>query len=124
MKSSTRVVVASSAVVTLVAGLVWAQAGKVEDNMPEPDGGTPGRFAVSPAGDTVVLLDTATGETWTMTANPSDDERHVWLPTRLVQSIDDMQKFERDRDQMQQRKVISKQDEQRKAAAAEANAKQ
>ena len=48
---------------------------------PQPD---IGHFAISPAGQSAVLLDTKTGKTWVLTR--SVDGESVWLPAKRIDS--------------------------------------
>lgn len=52
----------------------------------------PGQFAVSPAGQSAVLLDTKSGKTWLLTR--SVDGHSVWLPVRRIDSEQDAELWE------------------------------
>lgn len=81
-----------AAVLVLVAG--WGFAQKPADEA--KPAGPVGRYAVSPIGNTAVVLDTATGKAWVLAASAADSEPSAWLPTIRLDSEQDVAKW-RDR---------------------------
>jgi len=59
------------------AGWAVGQQGGSETKKPA---GEPGRFTVAPAGNTAVLLDTHTGQSWLL--QPAGEAGAAWVPTR------------------------------------------
>lgn len=50
------------------------------------------RFAVSGSGDSAVLLETATGKTWTLHRSAIDGNS-VWLPATRLDSLQDIERW-------------------------------
>lgn len=78
------------AAVVLVAGWVWAQQKPEAEAKPA---GPAGRYTVSPAGDTAILIDTATGRAWVLTPSAVRSEASAWLPTLRIDTDKDAERW-------------------------------
>jgi hypothetical protein len=58
----------------------------------EQAGATSGHFAVSPAGDTAVMLDTQSGKTWLLRQS-ADNIHMAWLPAERIDRPDQAQQW-------------------------------
>jgi hypothetical protein len=79
-----------AAALILVAGWTWAQPKPAEEGKP-PE--VVGRYAISPIGNTAVMVDTATGKAWVLRAAADDAERAAWLPTVRLDTDEEMKKW-------------------------------
>jgi hypothetical protein len=79
----------------LAVGLVflggWLLAQPAGPARDQPEG-TPGHFAVAPAGDSAVLLETKSGRAWLLRQS-ADGIHTVWLPTERLERPDQAQQW-------------------------------
>jgi hypothetical protein len=55
--------------------------------------GSASSFTVAPVGDTAVLLDTRTGQTWLLSHSNNKDNPSAWLPTIKIDGLDEATKW-------------------------------
>jgi len=107
------VIVALVVVMSALGGWAWAQT-RVQGPPPPVLGGGP--FAVSPVGQSAILLDTSSGKTWELTR--SVDGQVVWLPGKRIDSekeAEDWREREKKvRQQLEQQRGIQEQKDERK----------
>jgi hypothetical protein len=72
-----------------LCGWLFTQQARPAAEAPEA---ASGRYAVSPAGDTAVLLETTSGKTW-MLHHSVDGTRSVWLPARRLDHDDEARQW-------------------------------
>ena len=93
----TRRVVLGLMVAVLASAGGWALAQQQSGQVGDKAGTAPGRFAVSPAGNGAVLVDTATGKTWFMHHSADKTRPSVWVPMRWLDDKDAREWFEEER---------------------------
>jgi hypothetical protein len=81
------VILVSAAAALCVGGWALAQPGP-----PRAGAETPGRFAVSPAPNGAVLVDTATGKTWLLRKPVDDRLPPAWEPAVRLDTEEDVAK--------------------------------
>lgn len=98
---SKRVIIPAVVVAALLVG-GWSLAQQAQ----APKQTDPGRFMVSPAGKSAVLLETTTGKTWLLAESADGDA--VWLPLERLNSRDQFLEW---RERELKRKLIERERE-------------
>ena len=81
----------------------WAIAQQAQ---PQPKPAEPARYAVSPAGNTAIMVDTATGKTWFLHPHPGEDDMNViWLPIERIDSAEQAKEWIAERNALSQKKI-------------------
>jgi hypothetical protein len=93
-----RRIVLGLVVAVLASAGGWALAQPQAGQGGDKGGSAPGRFAVSPAGNGAVLVDTATGKTWFMHHSVDKSQPSVWVPMQRLEDKDAKDWFAVERD--------------------------
>jgi len=80
-----RTTILCSLVMSAVACCAFAVAQQAAQPTPPPPAGGGAGFAVSPAGDSAVLLETRSGRTWLMVRSSDRLQPAVWLPIERLE---------------------------------------
>jgi len=97
----------------LIPTLVLSLAGLAGWALAQPGGGRPrmgdgaGRFAVSAAGNSAVLLDGSTGRTWVL--NQAVDGSSVWVPAKRLDTEEEVHRWMKaERERSEQRDTLQR----------------
>lgn len=80
-----------------LGGWALAQQERPGGKGPAAEGGS---FAVSPAGDTAVLLETKSGKTWVLHRSVLGDS--VWLPAKRIDSHEEVRQWRRGEEELKE----------------------